>query len=163
MAGKICRKGWSSRLTGARAPPKPRGSLDAGVAQLVRAPACHAGGRGFEPRHSRHFFQVLGLRWCAKRTRFHPDHQRAHWRYPDGTCNKIDNALDRDVLRPDKIGCADDDPRPEQDNQQYNQHSGRFPPSRLFKWCRHKVIHDFSVSIASSGISQMSDASTGAC
>ena len=27
----------------------------AGVAQLVRVPACHAGGREFKSRHSRHF------------------------------------------------------------------------------------------------------------
>ncbi|SCA55785.1 hypothetical protein MTBPR1_120091 [Candidatus Terasakiella magnetica] len=29
---------------------------EGGVAQLVRASACHAEGREFESRHSRHFF-----------------------------------------------------------------------------------------------------------
>jgi hypothetical protein len=29
--------------------------LCGGVAQLVRVPACHAGGRRFEPGHFRHF------------------------------------------------------------------------------------------------------------
>ena len=28
------------------------------VAQLVRVPACHAGGRGFEPRQPRHFLLI---------------------------------------------------------------------------------------------------------
>ena len=37
--------------------------LNGGVAQLVRAPACHAGGRGFEPLHSRHSFHKTLFLW----------------------------------------------------------------------------------------------------
>ena len=33
----------------------PSINLNGGVAQLVRASACHAEGRGFEPLHSRHY------------------------------------------------------------------------------------------------------------
>src|SRR6185436_7033159 len=38
-------------------------SASAGVAQLVRAPPCHGGGRGFESRLSRQSFQILIVRF----------------------------------------------------------------------------------------------------
>src|SRR5271155_5668447 len=37
------------------------GRARGGVAQLVRASACHAEGRGFEPRRPRHNFKHLAL------------------------------------------------------------------------------------------------------
>ena len=36
------------------------GAARGGVAQLVRVSACHAEGRGFEPRRSRHFLNENG-------------------------------------------------------------------------------------------------------
>ena len=47
----------------------------AGVAQLVRVPACHAGGRGFESRHSRHFPFSIRWKWRSPQ-RFYIPHDK---------------------------------------------------------------------------------------
>ena len=44
---------YTERVIGS-SPLPPTIESSGGVAQLVRAPACHAGGRRFEPGHSRH-------------------------------------------------------------------------------------------------------------
>ena len=41
------------------------------VVQLVRTPACHVGGRGFEPRRPRHSLQTLTrFQWISMRGTF---------------------------------------------------------------------------------------------
>ena len=49
--------GWS----GVQVPEGPQ-PFPGPVAQLVRAPACHAGGRGFEPHPGRTFLQLQSMR-----------------------------------------------------------------------------------------------------
>ena len=63
--------GQSGRLiTGWSRVRVPEGPQSYGpVAQLVRAPACHAGGRGFEPLPGRHFSQVRIRRLCWEELR----------------------------------------------------------------------------------------------
>ena len=82
----------------------PAGGRFGGVAQLVRAPACHAGGRGFEPRHSRQSsqrfaplprFAVMLSRYSAPHFRRPLDRRCAQWppALPRGRRDELRSAI----------------------------------------------------------------------
>jgi 2-oxoisovalerate dehydrogenase E2 component (dihydrolipoyl transacylase) len=78
----------------------------AGVAQLVRASACHAEGRGFEPRHSRHFPEPrAGIGEADQRHKQHIRHQRlghgVRLQHPEGADRKIALVIGVGVMRKD--------------------------------------------------------------
>jgi hypothetical protein len=56
--------------------------VSGGVVQLVRRPACHAGGRGFEARRSRQLFTWPVISRTEGPTKFHGD-EIALWNEAD--------------------------------------------------------------------------------
>ena len=51
----VARRAHNPKVAGSNPVPATNGP----VVQLVRMPACHAGGRGFESRPDRHFLNII--------------------------------------------------------------------------------------------------------